>query len=213
MNSIKVAFSDQGLPSTTKASIVSDLQNCFLGWATNAEIRLVSNGEVTNYVYYGTRTPYYPENIDFPKWIVDTPSGLALQVPKKLSDAYTNAFAFAAANSNTVAAYEFAAFISSTNFYSVTSNMITDLILVRNATPEMYAASFSDITNSLRKQTYYPPSLLGFYHSTNGPSANNLYFLLPMKSNPGYGYDAWNSFPVIWHDNKWKICLGYEWVP
>jgi hypothetical protein len=207
-NSLYVAFSDQDLTSTAKAAIVSDLQNCFRGWATNAEIRLVSNGETTNYVYYGTRTPCYPENIDFPDDIVNTSSGLALQIPKTLSDAYTNAFSFAAANSNIVAAaYEFVAFVSSSNFVAISSNALPDYVMQKNTTTNEIMADAQSIISELRHQTYYMPSVLGFKNLEIGPSATNLWMLVPCSSPLLYSdIKEWSGYPAIWHAGKWKFC-------
>jgi hypothetical protein len=202
VNSINVAFSDQNLASDARTAIVADLQNCFQGWAANAEIMLRIKDESSGYMYYGTRNPYYGNGVDFPRNIITLAlGGVALQIPKDLSDAYTNAFAFAAANSNAVAAaHDFVAFVSSS--------------LVKEMPRQYYQAEFSGIVEGLfQYPKYYPPSLLGFYCSTNGPGTNNLYLRLPAKTNPGYGYDEWDGFPAIWHDNKWKICLGYEWIP
>ena len=216
-SSISVSFVDPNLSVSAKASIVADLQICLSEWGKKTYLSLDLGADEPGLIGYLERpsiSPHYPENIEFPEGVTNTPSGPALHIPKKLSDAYTNAFAFAAANSNIVAAaYEFVAYLSSTNFYTVTSNEIVNIVLVKNATPDMYLLSFADTTNSLRKQTYYPPSVLSFNYSPNGPAVSNLWMLvpcsIPLRYMDGKG---WNAFPAIWHDNKWKIGIWDNWV-
>jgi len=120
-------------------------------------------------------------------------TGLALHIPKKLSDAYTNAFAFAAANSNAVAAaYEFVAFVSSTNFPGISSNALPNYIMFKKALPDANAESNAivnlapQIMSDLCDQTYYPPSILGFTYSSDGPAATNLWMQVP-ESSPSAG--------------------------
>ena len=214
-NALSLAFADTNLSELAKSAITEDLRVCLSEWGKQSELYMRNKGESIGYLYNFKSSPHYPEDITFPREIVSNGvSGLALQIPKALSDAYTNAFAFAAANSNIVAAaYEFAAYLSSTNFYTITSNEIVNVVLVKNATPNMYLLSFADTTNSLRKQTYYPPSVLSFNYSPNGPAVSNLWMLvpcsIPLRYMDGKG---WNAFPAIWHDNKWKIGIWDNWV-
>jgi len=215
-NAIHVSFVDTSLSMSAQASIVADLQICLNEWGKKTYLSLELGADEPGLIGYLQRpsiSPHYPENIEFPDGVTNTPSGPALQIPKALSDAYTNAFAFAAANSNIVAAaYEFAAYLSSTNFYTITSNEIVNVVLVKNATPNMYLLSFADTTNSLRKQTYYPPSVLSFNYSPNGPAVSNLWMEIPCSNPaPWGGGVTWNAFPAIWHDNKWKIGIWNNW--
>ena len=207
-NSINVAFADEGLSDSLKKSIVADLSLCFQGWAANAEIMLREKGESAGYMDYGTHNPYYRDGVVFPKNIITNSSGgIALQIPKTLSDTYTNAFAFAAANSNIVAAaYEFVAFVSSTNFLSVTSNQIANYFLFNQATPQLYQLAFHDLTNSVHRSSYYPPSVLGFHYSPEGPAPTNLWLYIP-SSSPVCGYIEWGPVTAIWHDGKWKFSI------
>ncbi len=213
-NALSLAFADTNLSESAKSAITEDLRVCLSEWGKQSELYMRNKGESIGYLYNFKSSPHYPEDITFPREIVSNGvSGLALQIPKALSDAYTNAFAFAAANSNIVAAaYEFAAYLSSTNFYTITSNEIVNVVLVKNATPNMYLLSFADTTNSLRKQTYYPPSLLSFNYSPNGPAVSNLWMEIPCSNPaPRGGGVTWNAFPAIWHDNKWKIGIWDNW--
>ena len=208
-NAIAVAFVDTNLSVAAQASIVSDLQTCLQNWGQNSELCLRNSGGSVGYLDNPDRNPCYPETITFPENVVSNgTNGLALQIPKSLSDAYTNAFAFAAANSNIVAAaYESVVFVSSTNFNTVSSNTIMDYVLVKDATTNMYLLSFSDTTNSLRKQTYFPPSILGFSYRTNGPAATNLWMQIPCSNRMPWGTEEWGCLGAIWHDGKWKFCI------
>ena len=217
-NAINLAFADTNLSTSAQEAIAADLRVCLSEWGKETYLSLDLGADEPGLIGYLQRpsiSPHYPESIEFPDGVVSNGvSGLALHIPKALSDAYTNAFAFAAANSNIVAAaYEFVAYLSSTNFYTITSNEIVNVILVKNATPDMYLLSFADTTNSLRKQTYYPPSVLSFNYSPNGPAVSNLWMEIPCSNPiPWGGGVTWNAFPAIWHDNKWKIGIWDNWV-
>ena len=139
-NSIYVAFSDQALSASVKEAIVADLSICFQGWATNAEIIVREKGESAGHMDYGTRNPYYRDGVIFPKNIItNATGGIALQIPQPLSDAYTNALAFVAANSNIVAAaYEFVAFVSSSNFVAISSNALPNYVLPASQRPVLH---------------------------------------------------------------------------
>ena len=224
-SSIGVSFVDTNLSVSAQASIVTDLQICLNEWGNKSELRLRNKENSAGYFYNSTQCPHYPENIEFPENVVTNTNGPILQISKTLSDAYTNAFVFAAANSNVIAAaYEFVAFVSSSNFVStVTSNTIHNYILVkdtssddpkRNVSNEYYQVEFSGIIEGVFQYLkYYPPSVLGFYHTTNGPGTTNFCVKLPAKSNSVSSHDEWDGFPAVWHDNRWKVCIGYEWVP
>ncbi|HPL26357.1 MAG TPA: hypothetical protein PLV44_12095 [Myxococcota bacterium] len=209
-NSISVSFVDTNLSVSAKASIVADLQICLSEWGKKTYLSLDLGADEPGLIGYLQRpsiSPHYPESIDFPDGVTNTPSGPALQIPKTLSDAYTNAFAFAAANSNIVAAaYEFVAFVSSTNFLSVTSNQIANYFLFNQATPQLYQLAFHDLTNSVHGSSYYQPSVLGFHYSPEGPAPTNLWLYIP-SSSPVCGYIEWGPVTAIWHDGKWKFSI------
>jgi hypothetical protein len=136
-SSIGVSFVDTNLSASAKTSIVADLQLCLQAWGKGTQFRLGADDPAfVAHLYNPKITPYYPETIDFPDNVVSNgTAGFALQVPKTLSDAYTNAFAFATANSNIVdAAYEFVAFVSSSNFVAISSNALPNYILQKNTT-------------------------------------------------------------------------------
>ncbi len=216
-NSLSVAFADTNLSASVCTSIVADLQICLQDWGKQSELDLgVYELGLVGYLYNPDKCPHYPYGIRFPRNLITNQTGaLTLQIPKTLSDAYTNAFAFAAENSNIVAAaYEFVTFVSSTNFSTVSSNTISDYYLFKGATPEKYRKSFTETTNLMSQIHFYPPSVLGFGYSTNGPAATNLWMSVPGSFNPN-GYEvAWAFFPAVWHDGKWKFCFwDVGWIP
>ena len=206
-NAISLAFADTNLSESAKSAITADLRVCLSEWG-KGELRMRIKGDSVGYIDNPTHCPHYPEDIEFPENVVPSgAAGLALHIPKKLSDAYTNAFAFAAANSNIVAAaYEFVAFVSSTNFLSVTSNQIANYFLFNQATPQLYQLAFHDLTNSVHGSSYYPPSVLGFHYSPEGPAPTNLWLYIP-SSSPVCGYIEWGPVTAIWHDGKWKFSI------
>ena len=206
---INVSFVDTNLSASAKASIVVDLQVCLNEWGKTSELDLgLYEPGVIGYLYNPDKSPHYPEDIRFPRNLVTNDlSGLSLHIPKKLSDAYTNAFAFVAANSNIVAAaYEFVSFVSSTNFLSVTSNQVANYFLFNQAPPQLYQLAFHDLTNSVHGSSYYPPSILGFYYRPAGPEPTNLWLYIP-SSSPVCGYIEWGPTTAIWHDGKWKFSI------
>jgi len=222
-NSISVSFVDTSLSVSAQASIVVDLQVCLNEWGKKTYLSLDLGADEPGLIGYLERpsiSPHYPENIEFPEGVTNTPSGPALLIPKALSDAYTNAFAFAAANSNIVtAAYEFVAFVSSTNFPGISSNALPNYIMFKNALPDANAESNAivnlapQIIPDVCGQTYYPPSILGFTYSSDGPAATNLWMQVPNSSPSAGGGKDWGKTTVLWHENKWRFCVWLDWVP
>jgi len=221
-NTISLAFADTNLSESAQSAITADLQVCLNEWGKETQFRLGANDPAfVAHLYNPDITPYYPETIDFPDNVVSNgAAGLALHIPQKLSDAYTNAFAFAAANSNIVAAaYEFVAFISSSNFVSLSSNALPNYILLKNKYSETITESneivrlASQIIPGLCYQTFYTPSVLGFYYSPEGPSVSNLWLNIPSSTHPATNTTEWAGYPVLWHNGKWVFCSWNEWVP
>lgn len=221
-NAIGITFVDTNLSVSARASIVADLQLCLQAWGKGTQFRLGADDPAfVAHLYNPDTTPYYPETIDFPDNVVSNGiAGYSLQIPKTLSDAYTNAFAFAAANSNIVAAaYEFVAFVSSTNFVSLPSNALPNYIMFKNGLPDANAESNAivnlapQIMPDLCEQTYHPPSILGLYYDVKGPSATNLWMRVPNSSPSAGGFVDWASTSVLWHDGKWRFCIWADWVP
>ena len=220
-NAISLAFADTNLSESAQSAITADLRICLSEWGKRSELYMRNKGESIGYLYNFKSSPHYPEDISFPREIVSNGvSGLALQIPKALSDAYTNAFAFADANSNIVAAaYEFVAFISSSNFVSLSSNALPNYILFKNKYSETITESneivrlASQIIPGLCYQTFYTPSVLGFYYSPEGPSASNLWLNIPSSTLPSNNMMEWSGYSVLWHNGKWVFCSWNEWMP
>ena len=207
-NSLDVVFADTNLSVSVKSNIVVDLNVCLQNWGKSAELRLRNEDGSAGYLYISTVCPSYPEDIAFPENIVSNGvSGVALQVSKELSDAYTNAFAFAAAHSNEVkAAYEFVRFVSSTNFHSVTPADLPNYILERNKTVEEVIAGAQKQIDFLQSLSYTPPSILGFRYYEHGPAASNLWVFVSCADPPLPGdKEEWDCFPAIWHEGRWKF--------
>ena len=221
-NALAVVFADTNLLTSEKSAIVSDLKLCLQEWGKTSELDLGPyEPGVAGYLYNPDKSPHYPENIKFPrKLVTNDVSGPVLQIPKALSDVYTNAFAFAAANSNTVAAaYEFVAFVSSSNFPSISSNALPNYIMFKNGLADANAESnaivnlASQIIPDLCDQKYYPPSILGFKYSPEGPATTNLWMQVPNSSPSAGGGTDWGKTTVLWHANKWRFCVWTDWVP
>jgi len=215
-NAISLAFADTNLSTSAQEAIAADLRICLSEWGKATQFRLGADDPAfVAHLYNPKITPHYPETLDFPDDVVSSgAAGLALHIPKKLSDAYTNAFAFAAANSNAVAAaYEFVAFVASSNFINIASNTLPDYVILKNMTTNQVVSIAGEILTDLHDQAYYPPSILGFYCDHWGPETTNLWMNIPCSS-PSYGNIVdWSTFHAIWHDGKWRFCMKVEWVP
>ena len=216
-NALNVVFVDTNLTLSAQSNIVADLRICLQEWGKGIELHLGGgyepDSEAAGYLAHPDTNPYYPGGtMDFPRDVVDIPNGLALQISKALSDEYTNAFAFAAAHSNEIAAaYTFVAFVSSTNFPNIAPTNLPDYVLSKKKTSQEVVAEAQKIISQLGYQTYYPPSILGFRHSPAGPgepNATNLWMCVPCSSIPSYTDSKnWGDFPAIWHEGKWKFSL------
>ena len=208
-NSINIVLVDTTLSSNQTKLIYADLQDRVENWSmsTKSVLYNIVEDEHVGYISNTSWNPYYYENILFPNLLTTNNIGkLAIEIPKSLSDVYTNAFAWAETNSNkVVAATEFALFLSSSNFVNtVTSNTVHNYGLYERSGLDVYAENFHDITNSLLMYTYYPPSILGFEYNDRGPDPTNLWVKIPTTFQL-YGKTKWSSMPAIWHDGKWKI--------
>lgn len=207
-NALEVVFVDTHLSAANRAAIVTDLNLCLQSaWGKRGDLRLKDNEGFAGYLYFGYRCPH--SNKLFPRDIVATPNGHALQISHELSDAYTNAFAFASAHSNIVAAgYAFVAFVSSTNFPNIPASELPHYFLPKNTPGAAIIANAQNTISELCSATYYPPSILGFGYMGRGPgpATTNLFMGIPSASQFGH----WRGIPAIWHDGKWKFC-GLAW--
>ena len=221
-NALDVVFVDTNLSQQAQSAIVADLNVCLSEWGKTAELCLRNRGDSVGYLYIGTHCPHYPkigggapEDMDFPKNVVSNgTSGVALQVPKKLSDAYTNAFEFAKANSNAFAAVNaFVAVVSSTNFANTAPNALPDYFLHAEKTADEIIANSSGIIGDIHYRTYYRPSVLGFKYLSGWPSGilatPHLCMRIPASSN-FYGRKEWTGELAVWHKGKWWLFLWEE---
>lgn len=219
-NTFGVSFADTILSPAHKERIYDDLQICVdKPWATNAMVFIKDTDNIKSEIvgtiaYYPNDHVHYHNKIQFPRNITTNNTGsLCLQITRELSDAYTNAFVFAEANSNIVtAAYTFISEISSNNFTNnLLSNQIQDYFLLKSFTSNEMYTIYSDmiIKSWFNNFTYYPPSVLGFYHSPEGPDLTNLWMQIPADytSKPNSTHITLVQMTAIWHDNKWKLCV------
>jgi hypothetical protein len=212
-NALNVVFVDTNLSKKAQTAIIADLRICLMGWGREGELYLRDKDDSVGYLSFGRRCPHYPEDIDFPKNIVSNgTSGVALQIPKELSDAYTNAFKFAAANAKAFAAANaFVKFVSSTNFLNIPPKTLPDYVLERDLTAAEIIANAQETIPALHEWNPYPPSVLGLKYLFVGPgapAASNLFLRVPCA---GEDKTEWSSFPAIWHEGKWKFC-NWGWL-
>ena len=190
-NALDVVFVDTNLSQKAKSAIVADLRICLQEWGKKGEVHLWNRDGIAGYFRVGTICPHYPEGIDFPKNIVSNgTAGVALQISKELSDAYTNAFV---------------EFVNSPGFLNLPPKDLPNYLLRSDTPPKEIIADAKAHIADLRHQTYYPPSVLGFLNSETGPARKNLWMQMPSKSTREWGY-----FPAIWHQGRWKFCIWQE---
>ena len=199
-NALDVVFVDTNLSTKMKLDIVTDLNLCLREWGKNSELRLQDNLGFAGYLYNPDRSPHYPNDVKFPRNIVSNGTvGVALQITKDISDAYTNAFV---------------SFISSTNFPSIPPKKFPDYYLENQRTQKEIIEDAQKIISQLTHQTYYPPSALGFGYTPAGPSGifskSNLWMRIPCSSPSGGDWLEWGAFPAMWHKGRWKFCFWDE---
>jgi len=210
-NALDVVFVDTNLSQKAKSAIVADLRICLQEWGKNSELRLRDNEGFAGYLYNSKTCPHYPEEIEFPDNIVSNgTSGVALQISKDLSDAYTNAFKFAAANTKAFAAANaFVEFVNSPAFLNLPPKDLPNYFLRNDMTPKEIIEDAQELISALRCQTYYPPSVLSFAHTERGPARKSLWVRIP-ESSPSGNRKEWGYLPAIWHQGKWKFCHWEE---
>ncbi len=216
-NALNVAFADVTLSAAAKSTITADLNLCLSVWGKEAQLSIEHGADEPGFVGYlerASKSPHWPDNLEFPEGLVsNATTGLALYIPRNLSDAYTNAIAFATANSNAIAAaYQFVSFVNSTNFAKIQPTSMPNYIMFKNALPDAAAESNAivnlapQIMEDILYSSYYKPSLLGFYNSANGPAQDNLWVLVPISIPRGEKPRAWETLAAIWHEGKWRFC-------
>ena len=214
-NALDVVFVDTNLSVKVKSAITADLRICLQEWGKTAELRLRDKGDSVGYLDIGTRSPHYPEDIDFPRNVVSNgTAGVALQITKELSDAYTNAFAFAAVNAEAVkTAYTFVSLITSNGFAeTLTPVNITQYIVMKQYKPADYVTNFQDLKQGFVELKYLQPSILGFHEKKTGLFGKSLWTVIPfatLPEDPGDRYE-WMGVPAVWHKGKWKLYVDLD---
>jgi len=201
-NALNVVFEDTNLSVSNQTLIVADLNRCLQsGWGKEMEFKMGNDDPAfVAHLFNWSRSPYYDP---FPKNIINTPDGHALHISQGISDAYIDRLAFAAAHSNIVAAaYEFVAFVNSTNFPSIPANDMPNYLVPKNLSDAEMIASAQNLITALTS-TYDPPSILsfGYREFEFGSATSNLFTALPKSTSFGF----FNSVPAIWHDERWKF--------
>ena len=215
-NQFDVVFEDVATPLPLQDFIVEDIQRCYNAWGTNVVFRPslpVRHGSYIRVDVFGG--PYWHDrrSVDVPDSIVTNATGqLSLMVPSIVIQKYAEASEFKSNHLEQVLATDaFVDFLSSPEFANVPSNEVSNYILYKNMPPADYVLNGEDILQSLMKQEFYRPSILGFYYFTNGPAPTNLCVLLPTILKKRKTSPSFNAMPAIWHDGKWKINMwGWE---
>ena len=207
-NALNVAFVDTNLSKKVQSAIVADLRVCLQEWGKTSELRLRQGKDSVGYLDNFQQCPHYPGAIKFPENVISNATvGLALRVPKDLSDAYTNAFAFAAANA-------FVKLISSNGFVNTLMPAnISQYILYEQYKAEDYVTDFQDLKKTFVEVAFLQPSVLGLVKTGMSVTpSNSLLLRLPGYLNDPLGPSPiLTMFPAIWHDGKWKIYYNADW--
>jgi len=210
-NALNVVFEDTNLSVSNQTLIVTDLNICLQSeWGKKIKIYFRNKEDTIGYFDFINRDVYYR---GFPRDIVATPSGPALHIPQWLSNAYTNSFAFTAAHSNIVAtAYEFVAFLNSTNFPNIQANDWPNYYFAKNTTDAELIADAPRSIWGLAEFTYYPPSIrsFGYMKSKAEPGSEWFVMTIPFSYFPFDGIMSSSATPAIWHDGRWKF-MDMEW--
>ena len=155
-------------------------------------------------------SPYFDPELKFPRFFKIVNSTNALVIPAKLSDAYTNAFAFLDSNTNmSLSAHTFVEAFASNRLDSIPSNQIYRLVYYPNASPQRYEMKRDRIVSELKSQTYGHPSALSFHQTgpgTNGFPHAATWMRVPTLSWSSYvGKDLICIFHAFWYDGMWRL--------
>ena len=214
-NTLGIIFVDDTLSLLQKEAIVADMQMCVDNpWGDRADVYTYAEwnikSEVIGDVSFGTETYAY-KGLNYPRNIYTNNAGVySLKVPQTLSDAYTNAFVFAAANSNIVAAAsEFVSFIAYSNMVeNVSSNTIINYVHVSGVSSDKYELAFEGIMEEyFDHMIYYPPSILGFFYDGTATNVSNIKMRLLRADLMNGSYFEFDDKNAIWIDNRWKLLI------
>lgn len=154
--------------------------------------------------------PYFDPGLEFPRYFKTINSTNALFIPRKLSDAYTNAFAFLDSDTNMfLSAHLFVEAFASNRLDSTPSNQIYRLVYYPNASPQRYELKRDRIVNDLKCQTYGHPSALSFHQT--GPGTNRFPHAATWMRVPAlwrsefYNKEVISIFHAFWYDGMWRL--------
>ena len=155
-------------------------------------------------------TPYFDPELEFPRFFKSVNSTNALFIPQKLSNAYTNAFAFLDSDTNMfLSAHLFVEAFASNRLDSTPSNQIYRLVYYPNATQQEYELMRDSIVGDLKCQTYGHPSALSFHQT--GPGTNRfphsaIWMRVPTLSWSSFAHkNLFQIFHAFWYDGMWRL--------
>ncbi len=211
-NTLDVVFESDKLSSNVMNRIVSDIIVCRQAWS-NSTVVTFSTGRPGGYIndLNVQVSPYGFLGAKFPQSVVTNSSGkLALFIPAELSTRYIEAFSFTNIHSNVYQqAILFVDRLQSPELANTSQEKVRDLVFSPGVTESQYIASAYEILTDIQRQTYYYPSVLGFWKANDGEAASshtNLFVLIPQSSkHPHAPHQLFDVMPAIWHDSKWKL--------
>lgn len=203
---IKVEFADAHLSDANKSAIVKDLNSCLKKMSRKVQPFSGHRSNILKGAEAYTRIlnfhPYFNPRAD----VRVTPDGQGLEISQTFSDTYTNAFAFAAAHSEMVAAgYRFVDFISSPNFSKISPDELQDYVVVDHMPDEQIRRQASQIISHLSSRfDYLPPSILSFQYRRMSTDhlRSDFNMQIPYLFADGY---IQGIYQAIWRDGKWKL--------
>jgi hypothetical protein len=206
-NSFDVVFEAKNIAPATQSRIVDDINLCRQLW-TNSVLYLDYNEFDSSISDWDVIFKPYFNDMRVPRDLVTNSTGSwSLFVSKQVSDAYLEAFEFANANSNIIAAaWSFANMVSNTNIICNTRAELFEYALVSPNMninlPGWFSSSFTELEHS-------PPSVMAFGYIVKELEAvpgvsSNLFMRLQYRST-----DNIDQHMCIWHDEKWKF---YSWI-
>lgn len=214
-NHFDVVFEDASTPAPLRDFIVADVQRCYEAWSTNVTFEPnlpVRHGSYIRADVFMGPYCYDRTSIDVPEDIVTNSVGqLSLIVPSIVIRKYEDGLDFKTNHLAQVqAADAFVDFISSLAFANISSNQVSDYVLMKDATPQNYLDSADDQIRSIAGQDFFRPSILGFTYLDWGPGGTNLWVLIPTARRIKQPFWSFDVLPAIWHDGKWKLSL-WDW--
>lgn len=204
-------FEDPGLSVSNRHRVADDIV-MIRNFGVSSEIKFDSIDGFDGYIYDDNidDPPYFDPGLEFPRYFKTINSTNALFIPRKLSDAYTNAFAFLDSDTNMfLSAHLFVEAFASNRLESIPSNQIYRLVYYPNASLQRYELKRDRIVNDLKCQTYGHPSALSFHQTgpgTNGfPHAATWMRVPTLWRSSFYNKEVISIFHAFWYDGMWRL--------